>query len=72
MIWTPLFICQLLGWNFTSHFGDCTVTCGGGVVSRNRTCVKGSPMVILDPAQCGNGSNMVTKVCNASPCAGIK
>lgn len=67
---TSLVIHPLQEWNFTNNFGDCSVTCGGGVVSRKRTCVKGSPMVALEPSHCGNGSAIITMACNTSPCAG--
>ena len=53
------------GWSDFGNWSECSVTCGGGVKERSRTCTN------PPPSNGGNdcvGDNEETKSCNTEPC----
>ncbi|XP_046578196.1 uncharacterized protein LOC124285952 [Haliotis rubra] len=53
------------GWSLWSDWGECSVTCGGGVMTRNRKC--NSPSPDPDGRPCA-GSDTLSENCNAHEC----
>ena len=53
------------GWARWSDWGYCSVTCGDGFQSRERTCTNPAPVNDGDPCQ---GVNEQKKFCITSPC----
>lgn len=65
-----LFIYFLLvngGWSEWEIWGSCSVTCGGGVQTRLRTCTNPSPS--SGGVDC-QGNNLQSQVCNTNGCPG--
>ena len=59
--------------NYTewSAWGNCTVTCGGGVKQRERTCT--NPRPSFGGKDCSAlGPDTSTASCNTNPCPGMK
>lgn len=54
------------GWGEWSPFTECTVTCGGGVKSRNRVC--NSPIPDPDGNPCDPVNASETQACNTQSC----
>ncbi|XP_067682073.1 sushi, von Willebrand factor type A, EGF and pentraxin domain-containing protein 1-like isoform X2 [Haliotis asinina] len=53
------------GWSLWSDWGECSVTCGGGVMTRNRKCNSPSPDPDGEPCA---GSDTMSENCNAQEC----
>lgn len=53
------------GWNNWAAWGTCTVTCGGGSQSRDRSCTNPAPA--YGGLQC-SGSTTSTQACNTHNC----
>lgn len=56
-------------WGEWSPFGDCSVTCGGGIQERSRVC--NSPPPDFGGADC-IGDSTETQDCGIDPCIGKK
>ena len=64
------FLCYLIvdgGWSLFGEWGSCSLTCGGGVQDRQRTCTNPSPAFGGRPC---DGSSMETRFCLQFPCPG--
>ena len=64
------FLCYLIvdgGWSLFGEWGSCSLTCGGGVQDRQRTCTNPSPAFGGRPC---DGSSMETRFCQQFPCPG--
>jgi len=59
-------------WGVWSDYGGCTVSCGGGMESRTRSCMCDSNGVSTPAANsfCGTGASMETRQCNIQSCNG--
>ena len=61
-----------IAWTKWSEFGECTVTCGSGILSRTRQCVN-DQMQLQDGTSCGDESDSNeqtnTRICNTRACA---
>ena len=57
------------GWADWGEFGECSVSCGGGLKKRFRTCSKPSPSNNGRPCR---GQADDTQSCNRDPCPGNK
>ncbi|XP_048259787.1 sushi, von Willebrand factor type A, EGF and pentraxin domain-containing protein 1-like [Haliotis rufescens] len=53
------------GWSLWSDWGECSVTCGGGVMTRNRKCSSPSPDPDGKPCE---GAETLSDNCNAHEC----
>lgn len=53
------------GWSLFGEWGSCSLTCGGGVQDRQRTCTNPSPAFGGRPC---DGSSMETRFCQQFPC----
>ena len=56
------------GWSEYGPWRSCSVTCGGGLVTRIRTCTNPPPQ--HGGAQC-EGGGFQTKPCGSKPCPGM-
>ncbi|XP_067025576.1 coadhesin-like isoform X2 [Acropora muricata] len=56
------------GWSAWAPFSSCTVTCGGGTMSRTRVCNSPRPSCNGNPCP---GCNQDTQPCNQQPCPRI-
>ena len=54
-------------WTVWGNWGICSLTCGGGVQDRSRTCT--NPPPAFGGAQCV-GPSRSTRLCNDNPCPG--
>ena len=55
------------GWTEYNNWSECSVTCGGGSQSRNRSCTKPSPA--YGGLKC-SGPNTENRVCGTAHCLG--
>ena len=54
-------------WSEWNDWATCSVTCGGGVQNRSRTCTNPPPAFGGEPCQ---GESDETRTCNEDPCPG--
>ena len=56
------------GWTSWENWSSCSVTCGGGIKSRSRSCTNPKPSIL--GGYCP-GNQMQTEQCGKSLCQGI-
>ena len=55
------------GWSDFGDWNECSAKCGGGIMTRKRTCTNPPPS---NGGACCVGDNLEAKICNANSCSG--